>query len=248
MSADEVGAYDAELVARLRAVLGHALVGVYVSGSAALGDYVPGKSDLDRFAVVERALDRATKDAVVAATRHEALPCPARGLELVVYTRAAARLARGVDFELNLNSGRAMPFHATFDPADEPAHWFVLDRAIVGERGWALTGPPPREVFAAVPRAVALAALRESLAWHAENPEEAGENAVLNAARALRFAERGDWVSKAEAAAWARGHVDDPGVIDAALAARERGSTQRLDRAAASRLLEAVSHRLPQPA
>jgi predicted nucleotidyltransferase len=43
MSADEVGAYDAELVARLRAVLGDALVGVYVSGSAALGDYVPGK-------------------------------------------------------------------------------------------------------------------------------------------------------------------------------------------------------------
>ena len=241
MSLDEVRAYDAELVGRLADVVGGDLVGVYVSGSVALGDYVPGRSDLDRLVVVSRPLRPAVKGRVVAAARHEALPCPARGLELVVYTREAAARATGeAELELNLNTGRAMPFHVTFDAAEEPAHWFVLDRAIVREHGSALVGPPPADVFAPVPRETALHALADSIRWHAGNPVVAGESVVLNALRAWHFAATDGWASKAEAAVWARGRGADPGLVDAALAARMHGRAAPLDPDAAGRLTSDV--------
>ena len=238
---DEIDAYDAELVRRVSAILGDALVGVYVAGSGALGDYVDGRSDLDRIAVAASAPADGAKQALVAALRHEALPCPARGLELVLYARAAvARPERGAGYELNLNTGRAMPFHVSFDPREDPPHWFLLDRAITRERGRALVGPPPAEVFAPLPRAWIVEALLESLRWHGEQLDVAGENAVLNACRSWRFAEEGDWVSKREAAEWARGRGRDPGLIDAALAVRG-GRGLPLDRAAVSAFLDGVA-------
>ena len=219
--AEEVAAYDAQLVTRVQAVLAEALVGVYASGSWALGDYVPGRSDLDRFVVCSGPLDEEAKSTLVECLRHEAFPCPARGLELVVYTRAQAGSADAdAGFELNLNSGRAMPLHVSFDAGDEPRHWFVLDRAIVRERGLPLAGPPAAEVFAEIPRQVVLEALRESLAWHRANAAEAGENLVLNAVRAWRYAEEGTWASKREAAEWARERLADPAVLDAAVEER----------------------------
>lgn len=237
-------AYDVELVSGLGRAL-PALVGVYAGGSIVLGDYVPGRSDLDRFVVVEEPLARDTKDAVVAAVRHEALPCPARGLELVVYTRgAAARPSGGGDFELNLNTGARMAFHASFDPADEPSHWFVLDRAIVRAHGRALVGPAPADVFGPVPRPVILRALASSLRWHAENAGIAGENVVLNAARAWRFAETADWAAKADAAAWARERGADGDLVEAALAAREGREGPPPDPRAALRFLDEVLRRV----
>jgi Domain of unknown function (DUF4111) len=237
---DEVAAYDSELVGRLRGILGDELVGVYVSGSGALGDYVPGRSDLDRFAVCERGVGEKTKEAVVAALRHESLPCPARGLELVLYRRAfVAEPRRDAAFELNLNSGAAMPLHVAFEPEEEARHWFVLDLAIVRDSGRALVGPPPRDLFAELPREWLLEALAESLAWHRANPDVAGENAVLNACRAWRFAEEGRWSSKRDAAAWARSRLADPAVVDAAVALRHGGAAE-LDPDAARALVERV--------
>ena len=37
--------------------------------------------------------------------------------------------------ELNLNTGERMHFLATFEPGEDSPHWFVLDRAILGQRG-----------------------------------------------------------------------------------------------------------------
>jgi streptomycin 3"-adenylyltransferase len=50
-----------------------------------------------------------------------------------------------------------------------------------------------------------------------------GDNAVLNACRALRFAREGQWSSKPEAGAWAIGRVGDAAPVVAALAARDGG-------------------------
>jgi aminoglycoside adenylyltransferase-like protein len=218
---DDVTAYDRELVSRLEALLGPSLVGVYAAGSWALGDYVPGRSDLDRFVVCGEPLRIEAKQEAVERLRHESLPCPARGLELVVYTRAQAGSPDSdAGFELNLNSGCSVPLHVSFDAADEPRHWFVVDRAIVREQGLALAGPPPAEVFGEIPRATVLAALSESLAWHRANAEEAGENLVLSAVRAWHYAVEGTWTSKLEAAEWARGRLADTAVLDAALEER----------------------------
>ena len=190
---EELAEYLDELIDRVRRVLGDELLGVYLMGSAALGGYVHGRSDVDVTVVVRAPLDRLVKDALVAGLRHEALPCPARGLELVVYARGRP------DPELNLNSGERMPFLATVGPGEDSPHWFVLDRAILAARGRALAGPPPAEIVPAPSEEEILEALAVGLKWYRDHPDEARDDAALNAVRARAYLERGEWISKAEA-------------------------------------------------
>jgi predicted nucleotidyltransferase len=214
-------AYLDELTRRLREVLGGDLVGVYVGGSYALGGFEPGRSDLDVAVVVRSALDERAKNEVVAALRHEALPVPARKLELVVYRLEHAR-AREVApaFELNLNTG-PQEFRADLEPRSGEGHWFAIDRSVLAGNGLALFGPPASEVFGSPPREDLLPALAEVLRWYRRNEPES-EDGVLNAGRSLRFAEDGAWVAKPTLRDWAR---KQPGtkteIIDHAIAELE---------------------------
>jgi len=170
--------YLDELIASLSAVA--TLHAVYLIGSAALGAYEHGASDVDVIAVTERSLSLAERRALAGAA--EAIPCPARRLELVVYPR-------GSDvWEINLNTGE----RATYDTADEPGFWFVIDRAIAEEHAIALLGPPWSEVFEPVPRDEVVAALDDAL-------DKVG---ALNAARAWARVEGGAWISKPDAERW----------------------------------------------
>jgi ribonuclease BN (tRNA processing enzyme) len=232
-----VAAYHHALAGRLAGVLGAELVGVYATGSFALGDFDPERSDLDVAAVARGRLDRAGKEAIVAAARHEALPCPARGLELVVYAEAAVREpTAGADFELNLNTGARMPFRADLAPAGE-WHWFVIDRSITARHGVALAGPPAHEVFAPVPRRALIDAIAESFRWH-RDVAPATSDAVLNACRAVRFAVCDEWSSKPAAGAWMAARDGAPAVVDDALEARR--SDAALDRHAVAAFLAAA--------
>jgi hypothetical protein len=186
--------YLRELVERAEVVLGEELVAVYLAGSAALGGYVHGRSDVDVAVVVRAPLLQDTKLALVDALRHESLPCPARGLELVVYAQGRA------DPELNLNSGERMPFLATFGPGEDSPHWFVLDRAIIRQTGRPLVGPPPTETLQAPADDEILEALAIGLRWYRDRPEEPRGDATLNALRTRAWLEHGRWISKAEAA------------------------------------------------
>lgn len=220
-----VEAYHRELVSRLQAILGDGLVGVYAGGSFALGDYHHGTSDLDVAVVVGSRLDPGTKEAIVDALRHESLPCPARGLELVVYSPEAG-------FELNLNTGARMDFRAELEPGGE-WHWFPIDRAILRDHGVVLAGPAADEVFGETPRGELLDALAEGTRWHgAEEPT--GVNTVLNAFRTLRFVRRGDWISKTAAGEWALAEGIEPELARQALGAHP------LDPHAVRRLLDLV--------
>ncbi|HEX2112490.1 MAG TPA: aminoglycoside adenylyltransferase domain-containing protein [Gaiellaceae bacterium] len=240
MADSHVAAYHRELVARLHAVLGDRLVGVYAGGSWALGDYQPGRSDVDVAAVTRGRLTRPVKEAIVAAVRHEALHCPARGLELVAYSDAAAARPAHADFELNLNTGADMEFRADFEPGTE-THWFAIDRAILAAHGIALAGPPPGDVFGPIPRRVLLDVLRRGIGWW-EACDPASPDAVLNACRSLRFAAAGRWASKRVAAEWALDNGYDPELVRDALAAR---TTRRaLDPRRVRRFLAAVETRL----
>jgi hypothetical protein len=233
-------AYLDALVARLQELLRGELVGVYAGGSLALGGFAPHRSDIDIAVVCRRSLTDDAKTRIAAALRHEALPCPARGLELVVYAEPTVRAAsRDAGYELNLNTGRSMPYHFSPAPHDGAAHWYALDRAIVREHGVALVGPLPGSLFAPLPRQTLVELLAESVRWHAEAGVARADDAILNACRALRFAIDDTWVSKPAAAAWARPRVDDPALVDAALAARRDG--RPLDRARVERLLRSVS-------
>ena len=196
---DELEAYLQRLAARLGELLGPELVGVYAGGSYALGAYEPGRSDVDVAVVVRSRLTREQKGAVVAGVRHEALPCPARGLELVVYRLAATQgPSTAAAFELNLNSGERMPFRLDYEADPDEEFWFPIDRSILAAHGVALAGPPAAKVFAPIPREQLLPVLAEAI-----RRQPAGEDARLNAYRALRYEREGVWSSKREAAAWA---------------------------------------------
>ena len=231
----ELDGYLAELTRRLRDVLGDELLGVYAGGSYALGAYEPGRSDIDVTVVAAGPFARPAKQAIVARVRHEALPCPARGLELVVYPLATARSGRGEPgFELNLNTGAEMAFRVDERPGEIEGFWFALDRSILREHGCALAGPPPAELFAPIPRPTVLGLLAESVRWHRDSDIPLGSDVVLNTCRALRFTTEGTWSAKRVAGTWAAGEP----VVRAALAG------EPLDREAVARFLDAAEARL----
>jgi hypothetical protein len=196
-------AYLDELVRRLQELLGPELVGVYAGGSWALGGYEAGRSDLDVAVVVRKPLDDDVAEEIVAGLRHEAFPCPARGLELVVYTKAAAGTSTlEPGFELNLNTGTGVAFRADREPQPGERHWFAIDRSVLGAHGIALLGPPPAASFAPIAPDDLRPALADVLRWYRREAPES-EDAVLNAGRSLGFAHDGVWLSKPAMRAWA---------------------------------------------
>ena len=197
-------AYLAELTRRMRERLGDALLGVYAGGSYALGAYEPGRSDIDVTAVVAEPLAPAAKRALVAALRHEALPCPARGLELVALpARHRALRGRRAGLRPQPQHGRAAWTSAsTRRPATSRASGSRSTARSCATTASRSHGPPAADLFAPIPRAALLPLLAESVRWHRDSDVPLVSDVVLNTARALHFAERGQWVSKPAAAAW----------------------------------------------
>jgi hypothetical protein len=232
--------YVLEVADRLRAALGKDLLAVYLVGSGALGDFVLARSDIDVMAVCAGPLVPGLRDRVVEPLWHRALPCPARGLELVIYRRDAVRAPRrGLGFELNLNTGSEMPDHVSFDPGAEPSHWFLLDVAAARLHGRAIAGPPPQALIGPVPEADLRAALMASLQWHREH-EATSANAVLNACRTWRYAVEGTWSSKPEAGRWALDHGADAVLVREAFALHA-GASGALDPVAVAAFLTGVA-------
>jgi len=182
-----------------------------------------------------------TKERLVEALRHESFPCPARGLEFVLYRLDAVRTASPrAAFELNLNTGERMRFRVDYEPRADEEHWFPIDRSVLRERGVALSGPPPSDVFAALPRDVLLRLVLDSVRWHAGG-EARPDDTVLNACRAWRFASEGVWSSKPEAGAWALSR-SAPAIVAEALEAR--GGGVQLDVARVRRFVDFVAGEL----
>ncbi|MQY22709.1 aminoglycoside adenylyltransferase domain-containing protein [Nocardia macrotermitis] len=191
----ELRSYLTELVRRSDAVCGSRLVSVFAVGSIALGDYRHGRSDVDVNVVVEPSLpDRAVRELADSLTD---LPCPAAGLELVLYDADfAARPAGVAGFRLNLNTGPLLRYQVSFDSSESPAFWFVIDRAIGFQSGRLLFGRPVREVLAAPARADQLAAVLDSVRDQARDAGHMSDNRVLNGCRAVVFCRTGRWVAK----------------------------------------------------
>jgi hypothetical protein len=87
-----------------------------------------------------------------------------------------------------------------------------------------------------------LSALRSELDWGLENASPSYQ--ALNAARAWRFVETGEIVSKTEGGEWARSRMDDPAVIDFALAHRGTTHDERPGPIGIRLLVDAVRERL----
>ena len=181
-------------------------MGAWLFGSGALGDLDPATSDLDVQVVTTVRLPRAEREQLAARVSHPELPCPVRGLELVVYARDDLADALGPAFQVNLNTGPRMAHHVAYDPSEDPRFWFVLDVAIGREAGRPLAGPPAAEVFPELPVPLVLDSLQQALAWFAANDRKGGQ-AALAAARAWAWVEEGRWLAKGPAAAWLTARV-----------------------------------------
>jgi hypothetical protein len=167
--------YLRAVVGRSADVLGDGLVGVYPTGSVALGAYTPGRIDLDVMAVVAQPPPEPVLREVAARLAHEALPCPATGLEFVVYPRDVVATAGGhAGFLLDLNTGRQLNAKVSTDPAGEPRFWYVIDRAITAQSEVSLVGMPVRNVFTAPPFETLREVVVESIGTHAVELGEHG--------------------------------------------------------------------------
>jgi hypothetical protein len=239
----EIAVFGDHVSSVLVRILGHDVVGVYFVGSVAIGGYVPAESDVDIVAVSGSALSEGQKASVASAIVEVSEECPARGVEFTLYRRDVVDdVPGGADFEVNANAGPRMPTAVHLDATAEQGFWYVLDRAIAHRSGVVVSGPPPRSVFADVPRTTLLAAMSESMAWHRAH-EKATLYSVLNACRAWRFAEEDVLGSKLEGATWARARWPDTDVIDSAVALR-RGEDAALDETAVDALLAAAATHL----
>ncbi|MGW0177908.1 aminoglycoside adenylyltransferase domain-containing protein [Nocardia sp. NPDC003345] len=190
---DHLGA----LVARTTEVYGRYTVGVYAVGSLALGDYRHGRSDIDIAVIVSPEASGESARELARVLTHPVLPCPAAGLELVVYDADfAATPSPRAGYLLNLNTGADLPSVADFDAGRAADFWFVLDRAVAHRCGLALTGPPVRNVLAAPRPEHVLAAIADSVREHATGPGHLADNRVLNGCRAVVFCRTGRWTAK----------------------------------------------------
>jgi hypothetical protein len=195
-------AYPAAVAAGLARVLGPALVGVYLHGSAALGGWSGEHSDIDLLGVVARPLDRRVKRVISARLNHPSLACPARaGLELSLVTAAvAADPPRRPPFELHVSTGPSPQTHLGGPAAADPD--LLLHFAVCRRGGVAVAGPDPVEVFAEPPRAWLLGRAAAELRRASRHGTFAYR--VLTACRAWRYLEDDALGSKVESGAWAR--------------------------------------------
>ena len=218
----ELVEYLQRLTARLEAQLGDRLLGAWVIGSAALGDFDRLRSDVDVQAASSVRISRPELAQLAASLAHDALPCPVRGLEFVLYARQDLTDPAGPAFQLNLNTGRAMTQHEGFDPRCEPRFWFTLDVAIARERARRLTGAQPSVVLPQLPRSLVVRALTDALDWYVQHDPA---QAVLAACRAWAWAAEGAWLSKGDAASWATARLAEPTAQRRALRHRADPST-----------------------
>lgn len=207
--------YLEALTAEVAEVLGDRLVGVYPHGSLLLGGYREERSDVDVLVVVEDALTPDEQDDLATRLSADALSCPAIGLELSVVTRAVAAApdARPA-FELHVTT--AAQDRKVVDGHGRPGDLdLVLHFAVCHALGY-----PP---FAEVPAALVLRQVADELTWASRHAPD--EYAVLNACRALRYAEESALVSKVDGGRWALDRVPaaDRPVVEAALA-RQTGA------------------------
>jgi predicted nucleotidyltransferase len=196
-----------EIVAAARAVLGDALLGAYLHGSAVLGGLAPG-SDVDVLVVSSRRLAQEEKrrlfESLIAITRQP------RTVELTVVVQDDVRPWRyppRLDFQYG--EWLRLQFVAG---VEEP--WEDVDPdlatllTIVLRCGETLAGPPPSELLDPVPHEDLVRALTETLSFTPTGDDV--RNGLLTLARIWTTLATGEIVRKDVAAAWVLERADLP--------------------------------------
>jgi predicted nucleotidyltransferase len=239
------------LLARMRAVLGAKLVGLYLYGSLAAGDFDPASSDVDFVAATTARLDDG-----------ELAQVAAMHAEMVASGGKWGKRLEGAYFPLDAlrrHNPRDMrhPFLSSTTPFGvHDLGWdWVINRQTLRERGVVVDGPPPATLIDPISRAELTHAVRMLLRtdWshYLDDPKLLRTRnyqafAIFTMCRALYALERGEFVSKSTAAAWAEQKLDarwrplvararawraDKAVDDAALAETLRFLRYAIERA-----------------
>lgn len=231
------------VASRLQRALPDDLVAVYLHGSAVLGGFRWDRSDLDLLVLTGRPLTDAQTLALPAVLASVAYP--SNGLELSVLTAAEAARPTFPEPRFQLHVGTE-GWDRRMTVADGRARGgdrdLVLHVAVCRETGLAVVGPPPTTTLAVVPVEEIRAAAIDEIRWALEH-DPPPEYVILTAARAWRYVETGQIVSKTEAGQWAERRTPDAPVIAAALS-RQQGGTVEVLRPAARSFAGRVLHLL----
>lgn len=199
----------AEILAALRDVLGHELIGAYLHGSAVLGG-LRALSDIDVLAVSKGQMTRHGKGRMVAhllaisGTYPSAVPPRPVELTIVVWSQIRPwRFPPRMDFQYGewwrdrFQRGELEPWPSSANPDLT----LQVTMALLG--GATLAGPPPTEVFDPVPRRDVIDALVGSIRAVVQDIDWDTRNVVLTLARIWSGVATGAVQSKDAAAEWA---------------------------------------------
>ncbi|MFF8912684.1 aminoglycoside adenylyltransferase domain-containing protein [Streptomyces sp. NPDC015032] len=198
------------------------LIGVYVHGSAVLGGFSAARSDVDVLAVVAEPGTQADQQAMGEAVVGTAARCPGTGLEMSIITAATAAGLDSCPFEVHI---RTSATESTIIPGINHAGDtdLILHCAVCRAHALAVHGPPAAEVLGPVPADRVGAAMVSELQWALDHAN--ATYAVLNACRALRFAEDGQLCSKLDGGHWYLAHHGANAAVAAAIAHQRDGRT-----------------------
>lgn len=224
-----------------RNLLGENLLGAYVTGSLSFGAFRPETSDLDVIVVVFEPISASDAEDFAQTTLSQGRSAPACGMEATVVTEASARHPDGA-FQLATSSGASWPDAVDFLGDDSG---LLVGQTICCQRGIALLGPPPSDVFAPASDLQIASAIEENLQWHRGKigdpyHDPGGVNSVLNACRAWRWAEERVLDSKDGGAEWALSVHGKSDLIECALAVRRQTRAAALDATGVDELLVRV--------
>lgn len=224
---DRVRAYVDAVIEACEEEIGPNLVSAWIVGSLAAGDFDRRRSDIDLLMSCAAPLNDRIKKSLGRRLTHSALPCPAHGVDLLIYPVAElAPLPRAPRYEFSISSG--VDWH---DDIGLGGHYpgGLVDLAAARSFGIPILGLPPEEAVGLCPREWIIEELLNGVRWHTTKlydpfHDPTGSNAVLNACRSLHFFLSGVLVSKSAGARWLLQRRVAP-VVAEALAAREAGGS-----------------------
>jgi hypothetical protein len=193
------------LVPGQREALGDTLVGSYLFGSVVTGDFEPGVSDVDTITVLGADLSSSERSSL-----HDLhldivrqLPEWDDRVEVVYVSRAALETFR-TERSPAARISPGEPFHAI-----EVDDRWLIDWYQLREVGVPLIGPPATSIVPPISHRDYVEAVRrhviEAPSWvDGLRTQGAQAYAILTMCRGLRTSRTGEYVSKREAARWAR--------------------------------------------
>jgi streptomycin 3"-adenylyltransferase len=203
---------QADSVARICLARIPSLVGVYVHGSAALGGFGPA-SDLDVLVIADSDADWPDVGAHLLTDRPHDRP-----LELsVVAASDASQPSPPWPYHLHVNSGESrFGLGAGRGDPDLIAHYAVTRAA-----GIPIYGPSAETVIGPIPRGELVDYLRGELQWGVDAADQ--RYAVLNACRAVAYAQSGQLLSKLDGGRWWLRQLGADPLVEEALTAQRDG-------------------------